>query len=243
MNGVKTRRGAIVRGFAELLVVILGVVLGLAVDRWVAGIDDRAAIQAWSRQLDEAFTQDSVAMVSMVQEYEAKAARGLDLLRTIDDTASQIEDPTELVRTTELIGWWAPFNANRSTWDEIAATGQLSLFKDANLRRALTEYYSYLDQLSNLESQWVTVFQDYWERQQAVVPPLLRIEMLDEQYGMGKSRPVRQAEAREIVAAFRNDDALNGALGTAVGVYRYGALVLTEFFAKAAAARAALQTN
>lgn len=243
MSSVKIRGGVIVRGIAELLVVILGVVLGLAVDRWVAGIDDRAAVQAWSRQLNEALTQDSVAMVSLVQSYETKAARGLDLLRTIDDTASQVEDPTEIVRTTELIGWWVPFNADRATWDEIVATGQLSLFKDPDLRRALTEYYAYLDQLADLEAQWATVFQDYWERQQAVVPPLLRIEMLDEQYGMGKSRPVTEAEARAVVAAFRNDGALNGALGTAVGVYRYGAPVLAELFVRATVAKAALQTN
>lgn len=240
MNVKKTRSSVIVGAIAELLIVIVGVVLGLAVDRWVAGIDDRSAVEAWSRQLNEAVTQDSIGMASRMQTYEANTDRGLTLLNTIERTPQDISDPTEFVRATEMMGWWAPFNADRSTWDEITATGQLSLFEDADLRKALTAYYAYLDRLSKLEEQWVLVFQDYWERQQAVVPPLLRIEILDDEFGLGTSRPVTQAEARNIAAAFRQDDALKGALGTAVGVYRYGIPLLAEFFPIAAAVKTAL---
>lgn len=243
MNVGKTRGTVIVRAIGELIIVIVGVVLGLAVDRWVAGIDDRSTVEAWSRQLSEAITQDSAAMTARMQTYQANTTRGLELLNTIEGKPQEILDPTEFVRTTEMVGWWVPFNAERSTWDEITATGQLSLFEDADLRKALTAYYAYLDRLANLEEQWVMVFQDYWERQQAVVPPLLRIEILDDEFGLGTSRPVTQAEARIIAAGFQQDDALKGALGTAVGVYRYGIPFLAEYFPIAAAAKAALGAN
>jgi len=233
-------RQLILRGMAELLVVIVGVVLGLAVDRWVAGIDDRAAVTAWSHQLNEDLRRDSTAMMEMVLKFEQRAERGMNLLRIVEDAQSRVSDPSAIVRDMEWIGWWTPFHPSRGTWDEIAATGKLGLFNDQDLRRALTEYYSALDRLANLEAQWATVFKDYWERQQAVVPPLIRFDILDEDFGIAPSHGVSEAEAERILAGYRRDPALRGALGTAVGVYRYAGPVFDEIFMRADSVRLAL---
>lgn len=233
-------RHLIPRGLAELLVVVVGVVLGLAVDRWVAGIDDRAAVKAWSHQLSEDLRRDSTAMVERVLSFERRAESGMDLLRIVEDAQSRVSDPSSIVRDMEWIGWWTPFNPSRGTWDEIVATGQLGLFNDQELRGALTEYYSTLNKLADLEAQWATVFQDYWERQQAVVPPLIRFDILDDDFGIAPSHGVSEADAERILAGYRRDPALRGALGTAVGVYRYAGPVYEEFFMRANAVRAAL---
>jgi hypothetical protein len=228
------------RGLAELVVVIVGVVLGLAVDRWVAGIDDRAAVTALSHQLREDLRRDSTAMMQLAQMFERRAESGMDLLRVVEDAQATVTDPSATVAGMEWIGWFTPFNPSRATWDEIVATGRLGLFEDQEIRSALTEYYSALDRLADLETQWVAVFQDYWERQQAVVPPLIRFSILDADFGIAASTGVSKADAERFVTAYRGDPALRGALGTAVGVYRYAGPVFDEVFLRLHSARVAL---
>lgn len=229
----------VVRGGVELLVVVVGVVLALAVDRWVAGIDDRQQADQLAAQLLEDIQRDSVAMAELVGQYESLGQSGLDLLEIVADPDREVEDPEDFVRGVEFIGWWLPFNANRDTWDQVLATGQLGLFTDPGLRAALTSYYGYLDYVAQLEERWRPVIDDYWRLERAVLPPLLRIRVIEGRT-TGTPADVSPAEVAPIIAAFRTDPALNGALGHVTTVYRYGTPPLRDLFGHAAVARAAL---
>ena len=209
----------IVRGGAELLVVIVGVVLGLAVDRWVAGIDDRQQADRLAAQLLDDIHRDSLAMAELVGQYESLGQSGLDILELVSDPDRDVGDPEDFVSGVEFIGWWLPFNANRDTWDQLLATGQLGLFTDPDVRSALTSYYGYLDYIAQLEERWRPTIDDYWRLERAVLPPLLRIRVIEGRT-TGMPADVSPAEVAPIIAAFRTDTALNGALGHVTTVYR-----------------------
>lgn len=105
------------------MIVIVGVVLGLAVDRWFAGMDDRARADVLSLQLEEDLVADSLAVVGTVELFRELSDFGLETLRLIEDPSGEIGDPFEFVLMIESMGWWVPFGASRATWDEILYTG------------------------------------------------------------------------------------------------------------------------
>ena len=230
------------RGGAEVAIVIVGVVMGLAVDRWFAGIDERVRADTLSLQLEEDLVADSLAVVAAVELFRGLSEFGMETLRLVEDPAGRVADPTEFVLTMERMGWWVPFGASRATWDEIINTGQLGLF-GRDSRSALTGYYAWLELFKGIEARWEPVFAEFWLQEQAAVPPLLRIGVLDPAFGMDAAREVTQAEADAILAGLRADPAWLGAFGMVTTISRYGAAQLGQLIPIMAETRATLRAR
>jgi hypothetical protein len=221
--------------------VILGVVLGLAVDRWVSSIDDRARAEQWAERLSSDILADSANMVATLETFGRYSDFGVTALELMAGPRREIEDPNDFIRLIETMGWWIPFEAARETWDEILATGQLGLFRDPAVRGALTRYYEQLDQIAAIEARWVSTMNHYWILNQAAIPPLVRIGVLDAAI-LGKGGyQATQDQAQNVVEVFRRDPALRGAFGRVVQTFRYGAGPMSALFPAAAEARRALE--
>ena len=240
MSDTGRGRGALTRAGLEMVIIILGVVVGLAVDRWVAGIDDRAQADAWAIQLADDIERDSVVIATLLRDFERMSDFGIAALHMMDGTGQEFEDPAAFVANLESAGWWISFDPQRETWDEIVASGMLGVFNKAEVRKALTEYYGRLEFLAVIESRWAPVFDRYWAHEQTVIPPLTRIAAIDGRFGATPDRPITEADAIKALEAFRRDPAVQGAFGTVVQTYRYGQPVLRGMFRYMTAARTAL---
>jgi hypothetical protein len=230
----------IARGIVELLIIAVGVVIGLALDRWMTNIDEISQADRLTERLLADIRADSTALEEQLRAFERNSGRLLQVLDVIADPRADAEDPTAFIRVIELTSWWAPLNANTSTWDEINSTGQLGLF-EPEVRSALARYHQSLAYYAGIEARWGPAFSEYWSLQQPALPPLLRIAVVDQTMGGQRAREVTYDEVAPVLAAFREDDALHGALGRLAALFRYGGQPVQEVSAAASVAIAALE--
>jgi hypothetical protein len=236
------RGGMFIRGGAELLVVIVGVVIGLAVDRWMAGVDERVQAERLTERLLADIRADSAQLEELSHQFEMSADSLLAAAELIADPQAPLVDPTSFIQTIEFAGWWLPFRPNTITWDEVNSLGQLGLF-GPDMRTSLARYYESLGVFRDIEDRWAGVFQEYWSLQTPVLPPLTLIAAVDQQMGLPRGRRLTSEEVGPVLAAFRRDAALRGALGRLVGVYRYGGAAVRDMVTSASATIAALESR
>lgn len=217
------RRRLAFRTVAELLVVVVGVVLGLAVDRWVRALDERAEEQALIEQLLEDVEADSVLLARMASSFVDYADLVEQVLQAVDDPAFRADDPRAFVATVESAAWWTRLDPERETWDDLVASGRARLLRDAELRRALARYYGRWEYLGEIEQRWRPQLDRYWTEIAGVMPPLLRIEAMRGSAEVASERTITDADVARLLDAFRGDPVLRGSLGTVALLYRFGA--------------------
>lgn len=122
----------------ELLVVILGVVLGLQASDWASERRDRAEEQQYLRRL----LDDNVANQAIVRAGLERNRHAADRARSISEAlASAQGQPDQQAMTTALCKWFVQpvLHLQRSTYAEMLASGKLLLLRDAHLRAQLAE--------------------------------------------------------------------------------------------------------
>jgi hypothetical protein len=142
------RRAKIGRLFAELAVIVLGVLLALAADRWNQSRQDRDASVDYGRRLVTELAADSVRIHREVDRANATAAACLSLLDLVSGSGLEAQAPAlyrNCVAASEL-----PYGGG-STFQEIRNTGSLDLLVP-EVRQALFDYYGFVDvQLRRLQ--------------------------------------------------------------------------------------------
>ncbi len=136
-------RSRVIRMGAEFLVIVVGVLVALAVDEWANSMEDRELereyLQALAIDLSEDSTAYAAALVPNVEE-------ALAALRTIVPVAHGAEVmPSDTVGFVRLL-WESTFSVTqfeerRTTFEELLATGNLSLIRSAELRASIVAYY------------------------------------------------------------------------------------------------------
>ncbi|MGD8579587.1 MAG: hypothetical protein PVI46_09670 [Lysobacterales bacterium] len=128
--------------FVELLIVILGVFIGLQVDNWNTARAEHTRARVYLQQLlidldsDVAVGERGVAFSNTIDD----AAETLLSVWEGDARASAISD-ADLIAAVPMAGYaFLPYG-NRATYDEMISTGGLGLLDNAELKRALAEYY------------------------------------------------------------------------------------------------------
>ena len=123
----------------EVLIVVLGVVIGFQINTWGAAQADARLSRAYAERLLIDLRQDRVARQNILDYYEvvtANAERTVDLL---DDPAA---DPLALVvhayRATEYT--YSP--KTRATWDEIVSSGRVGLLPRV-VGESMSDVYGY----------------------------------------------------------------------------------------------------
>ena len=203
---------------AEGLVIVLGVLVALAVDRWVSDRDDRALEASYIEQLIENLRADSARIERSVTEARMRQAFAVQLLTSGSDFP-QLE-PLPFLRQFEQIAWWAPLEYSREVWDELLATGRLALIRDPAIRGSLSQYYNRIERLGFLEADWDEQLEQYELHARGVLPPLVRLQVLGILPKDSDPIPVGPAHVDMVLQAFASDRALAVDLGQLATVYR-----------------------
>jgi hypothetical protein len=122
----------------ELLVLILGIVLGLQASDWASERRDRAEEQQYLRRL----LDDNVANQAIVRAGLERNRHTAGLARSIAEALATAQGkPDEQAMTTVLCKWFVQpvLHLQRSTYAEMLASGKLLLLRDQHLRAQLAE--------------------------------------------------------------------------------------------------------
>ena len=139
----------------EFFVIILGVLIALAVDRAVQGVDEGALERSYLESLLVDFQRGAQDM-----EYQAgfileRMSMIEALIRTVETGAVQDSMTAEdLARAIELAGWHPPVTFPRVTWEDLINTGRLALIANPEVRSAVAEFYVGLGWLQDLDANW-----------------------------------------------------------------------------------------
>ena len=121
---------------AELMVIVVGVMIALAADRWNQARSDLATEAAYLVRFVEEISADSARADEYLQSGPAILA-GLDSLIAFVDGGPAVPNVVETVLSVSDELRLLPAVA----WTEIQASNSLDVIRDAELREALTAYY------------------------------------------------------------------------------------------------------
>lgn len=156
---------------AEIGVIVAGIVLALAVDRWAEDRRDAEIADGYIARLRADVATDLAAYAETVA-----------WSRSIDDSALYVLEvyrgrnpPPGEYDTMALhlfrASWGSKGRTTTTTWDDLVSTGNIALLP-VNVRDALTEYYglksSYERRLSEMED---TARSGYWRVPERVLGP------------------------------------------------------------------------
>ena len=132
-------------GIGELLIVIVGVLIALAVDGWNSNRLDRIEeAQAVDRLISD-LSEDLERLGGQASAVEAKEA-SLARLRSVFDSGSS--EPADRVQVLQDVIDGADYGRNqvearRTTFSELLGSGRFSLIRDPTLRENINEYYDF----------------------------------------------------------------------------------------------------
>jgi hypothetical protein len=122
------------------MVIIVGVLIALAADRWNQARSDRASEAAYLVRFVEEIEEDSARAASYLQN-RASVIAGLDsLIAFVDGSAP----PSNLVATLLSVSSELALPPVVA-WSEIQATNSLAVISDPQVRAVLTTYYTSRD--------------------------------------------------------------------------------------------------
>jgi hypothetical protein len=121
---------------AEFVVIVLGVLLALAADRWNEGRSATAAESAYLTRLIDEIRADSTKMEAFLTRLPEHLASRDSLLGVLADSVSPPNLAATILRTATQLDLDPP-----NAWRELEALGSLSTLGDPEVREAVATYY------------------------------------------------------------------------------------------------------
>ena len=129
------------RLLAEGLVIIVGVLVALAVDRAATRVDERSLEREYLRGL----VTDLESLAAASRQAGSAATRSNEAARVVLAAArGQVRDGTsgpDLARALVLAGFIIDQPFARDTWDDIVGTSRVYVLRDDELRRRIASFY------------------------------------------------------------------------------------------------------
>jgi hypothetical protein len=166
------------RLLAEGLVIIVGVLVALAVDRAATRVDERSL----EREYLSGVAADLESLAAATRHAASEARRRDEAARVVL-AAVRGRSPAntsgiELARALVMAGFVPDQPFARETWDDIVGTGRVYVLRDEELRRRIRSFYRQTDQMQTFNEDWVRTARDY----QAAVQRILEPEIVEAVY-------------------------------------------------------------
>ena len=193
------------RGAAELVVIVAGVLLALAADRWIESLDARGLESEYLAQLIEDVAADSAAFAMEIAGRQRRIEWNARLQVALAGESPVPTDAAAFLVSMNYYSAWVPYQNRRETWNELVATGRLILIRDRSLRQRLGQYYSEADRAMFGFEQMDRELADIKAVIEQVLEPETRLAM----FGSPDRRTdVTQAEVAAVLDRIRADRAL-----------------------------------
>lgn len=197
----------VTRTLLELVTIIVGVLIALAVDSWAAGRTDRELERHYLESMARDLRSDSATFARLFLPAMAEKEQALRTIAPVVRGGPLRGDTLEFLRMVGLggrLGSTAPVNLTlATTHDELVATGHLALIRSPALRGAIVEhYYRMRIQTDRLRAR----IADYPMYVHRYVPAELRgLETEAEMRAFGLARAVRGFRSPEFEALMNQE--------------------------------------
>ena len=195
----------------DLVIVVLGVVIGIQVSNWNAERADRKRAHGYLERIRDDLDADIAGYRDRLDfwgEVSASGAKGLAYAETGDAGEATQWD---LLRAYFWASQVGAFNLTEATYDELRSAGELGLLGDPRLRDRLASYYT------NSKNPALSESPEYRQHVRGLIPLDIQLylwekcwqnDLSGQQRALACSSPVDQARARAIVDVIRSDTAL-----------------------------------
>jgi hypothetical protein len=167
------------RLLAEFLVIVVGVLVALAVDRWFLTLDERELERTYVVNLIADVRADSASAVGRVERAARRREGSLMLLEAAENPDVVVTDTARFLLAFETVAWSILPDFRTATWDDLISSGNTRVIRDENLRRSLSEYFDGLEFYLALSRDWDQQLQAYDDLVLHVNPPSLRLEIVE----------------------------------------------------------------
>lgn len=173
------RRAALVRRLvAEFVVIVLGVLVALAADRWITRLDRDALEEDYLSRLEADLKRDSALAVFVLSTSRSAADLSERLLLWVDGVPVPASLDEEAAMRELLSAWYLRFDFDLKTWEELLATGNLGVVESTRVQEALGEYQSVVRTVRHWEDTWNEDGLRLDRALQRLVPPLVKLQAL-----------------------------------------------------------------
>lgn len=149
MSHDRTRIGG--RLLAEFAVIVIGVLVAFAADRWITRVDEGRLADAYLESLQRDLAQDVAAFEAAAGFTRSNVLRVGTLLSVLRDGPTASTDRTEVLLAVEVLSWWTPVHYATGTWTDLTGSGNLRLI-DSGLRSLLSRYYDASEATAQFET-------------------------------------------------------------------------------------------
>jgi hypothetical protein len=160
--------------FIELLVVVVGLLLGLELNNWSNDLKDRRLAEAYYEQLILDLEADVATGERAVRTADINVEMGQLVYRAATQGNLEGIGDADLVLSLVTAGFTERPLITRHTYDELISTGSLRLIKNAEIKRALSSYYS----RSAYSRQWDELIQHEQTRYRDAIRGVLTPEQM-----------------------------------------------------------------
>lgn len=133
----------------DFLIVVIGVFIGIQVANWN---DERLTQLERAISMDRLQTESELSVQfirSVVDQYHRTVDARASVLRKAAEGNIHAVEQDEIVLAINYLPFFQPVSAPRGVYDEVIAAGQFSNLGDDAMRRAITRYYSEIDNLNS----------------------------------------------------------------------------------------------
>lgn len=147
---------------SELIIVVVGIFVAIQVDSWWKHRDDLQQEQLYIARLLDDVERDELAIIYAVSLATYRLSLADLLIGTAVDPEIVLRRPAEFMTAVQQSAFTYTPSLNSDTFEELRATGGLSLLRNAELNSALFEYYRYDENLRQyLSLQLMTEFRHF----------------------------------------------------------------------------------
>ncbi len=128
----------------DLFIVILGVFIGIQVSNWNEGRALQSAERVYLDRLAISIEGEARRITSIRKEWlnQIESLEYLEQFLLAERTSSDSE--WDVLKELNFRSGWTQFSPDRTTFDELVSSGQLTLIRDADLRAEIRNYYGEL---------------------------------------------------------------------------------------------------
>ena len=162
---------------SETLVIVLGVLIALAVDRAVQSADEQRFEAAQLRGLASDFEEAATVAASAARQARWRDQLGQRLLQTIEGNAPDDLTASGLAQAIEFPSWHYLPPFPKETWDDLINTGRLGAISNPEIRRAVARFYRSVDQVTTFHADWILSSQRFRHDTTLLLPARSRMAL------------------------------------------------------------------
>lgn len=162
--------------FIELLLLVVGILVALAIDGWMEDRRDARTERLYLERLVRDFDQDREVLEEFVEFEERQAADAVLAYRSLCE-GTEVADREAVARALDHLTTRRTIRLARATYSDMLATGNLRLMRDAGLRDRIVKLYE-------ANERWSTIID---RNNQVYVDQMYLMYVLDE--GLVNPRP------------------------------------------------------